>query len=479
MGGGHFPNRCSLNKLYKLLYFSYIGPFAATFFIALFVLVVQFLFKWVDELIGKGLPAEVLFQLVFYATVGLVAMALPLAVLLSSIMLFGSLAEHRELMALKSAGVSLVRVLVVMFPLLMVMMGMTFLLNNYFIPHANRKLGVLLIDIRQQKPAIEIPEGIFYSGLRDYSIRVGKKHGDGRLDDLIIYDHSERRGNTKVLLADSGRFYYSADTNWLFFEVYDGILYDEALQSGSPLQTPPFLATWFRRYRIKVDIREFKFSRSDESLLGNHYQAMPLSELAAHADSIMDQYHHRLDDFRNSFQPFFLFMRDSLFWEWSAANSSSPVFRLPSSPSSIQRALNEAYSIQNITRAYVSELRHYLKMRARYLAEWHRKFTLTLAVLILFLIGASTGAIIRKGGLGMPIVVSVLLFIAFYLIDMTGYKMVKELLVQPWVGIWLPIFVLLPVAVLLVTVANRDLNLLAWYHWRPWRHITQRFQIGF
>ncbi len=459
-----------MKKLHKLLYASYWGPFLATFFIALFVLVVQFLFKWVDELIGKGLPAEVLIQLVFYATLGLVGMALPLAILLSSIMLLGGMAEHRELMGLKGAGISLMQVMGAMMPFLVVMMGLTFLLNNNLIPYANRQLGTLLIDIRQKKPALELPEGIFYGGIRGYVVRVTHKKDNGRLEGLMIYDHSERQGNTRVLLADSGRIFYSEDTSWMFVDLYRGVAYDEAVREARGRQIPPFTVSRFTRYRMKIDIREFKFSRTDASVLAGHYQAMPLRLLDHYADSMAGRATERLQDFHRSLRPFFLFERDSLFWQRFAAvaDTAAPVaFVLPIDGNIRQRALNEAYSVQNLLHAYGTEIMHYRKLRARYLAEWHRKFTLAVAVLILFLIGGATGAIIRKGGLGMPTVVSVMLFIAFYLIDMTGYKMVKNLVLPPWVGIWLPIFVLAPVSILLLLAANWDVNLLAWRHlWR-------------
>jgi len=458
-----------LKKLHKLLYLSYVGPFVATFFIALFVLVVQFLFKWVDELIGKGLPADVLLQLVFYATLGLVGMALPLAVLLSSIMLFGGLAEHRELMGLKSAGISLLQVMGAMMPFLVLMMGVTFFLNNNLIPYANRKLGTLLIDIRQKKPAIDLPEGVFYGGIRGYTIRVAEKKEGGRLEGLMIYDHTERQGNTKVLLADSGRIFYSRDTSWMFVQLYHGIAYDEAVREVRGRQIPPFTVSQFEAYRMKIDIREFKFVRTNESILAGHYQAMPMALLAHYADSMARRVQARLVDFRKSLRPFFLFERDSLFWERMSAGPdtvSRVAFALPVTDKTRSRALNEAYSVQNLLNAYSTEITHYRKLRARYLAEWHRKLTLALAVIILFLIGGATGAIIRKGGLGMPTVVSVLLFIAFYLIDMTGYKMVKNLVVAPWLGIWLPIFVLAPVSILLLLAAHWDVNLLAWRGWR-------------
>ena len=212
---------------------NFLGPFALTFFVALFVLLMQFLWKWVDELVGKGLEISILLKLLFYASITLTSMAFPLAVLLASLMTFGNMGERYEIVALKSAGIPISRMMRPLAILAVVISVIAFLFSNVAIPKASVKLRMMLFDIQEQKPALNIEEGVFYTGLDNYSIRVGKKMPDGeKIKDVLIYDHSSHQGNTTVTYAKEGVMTVTPDKHYLLFTLYDGSFWDESSKSG-------------------------------------------------------------------------------------------------------------------------------------------------------------------------------------------------------------------------------------------------------
>ncbi|HPG33783.1 MAG TPA: LptF/LptG family permease, partial [Lentimicrobium sp.] len=284
-----------MKRLYLLILRSYLGPLILTFFIALFILVMQFLWKYIDDLVGKGLPWYVVGQLLFYASTTFVPLALPLAILLSSLMTFGNLGERYEMVAVKSAGISLstfMRPLVVLSILISVF---AFFFSNNVLPVTNLKFKSILYDVRQQKLALNIREGIFYNGIDGYVMRINKKEEDGiTIRDVMIYDHSSRMGNTTVTKAESGTMIQSPDGNFLELTLYNGYNYDEKTDRRNDLKRP-FQRTWFAEQYRKFDLSQFKMMRTNEELFRNHYQMLNLKQLTKSEDSLKQEINSRRD----------------------------------------------------------------------------------------------------------------------------------------------------------------------------------------
>lgn len=467
------PKAIRVKKLNWFILKSYIGPFILTFFISLFVLLMQFLWKYVDELVGKGLDWRIIGELLLYASAGLVPMALPLAVLLSSIMSFGNLGENYELAALKSSGISLFRI---MFPLIMFNLligGMAFWVANNVIPYTNLKMGALLFDVRQQRPEISIKEGVFTSSVDGFSIKVARKsQKNNMLYGLTLYDHTGRSGNTSLTLADSGSISVTADQSYLLIQLFDGQTYSEVRDENRSSPTFPFRRDRFRKQESMVRLEGANFNRSEEGLFKKHYQMMNLLQLEDAEDSLQTSFTAKSNIFADNMVRSNYFKRENrhqMFAEANRAqglkNADDPerLFRA-FSPEDKTRALQMAVTYANNSRSFIENTRLELVNRTktirRYQIEWHRKFALSFACFVMFFIGAPLGAIIRKGGLGMPVVVSVLLFIMYYIISLTGEKFAREGVWPAFQGMWLSAFVLLPLGIFLTYKASRDAMLL-------------------
>jgi lipopolysaccharide export system permease protein len=264
-----------LKKLHKLVITSYIGPFVLTFFVSLFVLLMQFLWKYIDDLVGKGLEWYIIAELMFYASASLVSLALPLAILISSIMTMGSLGEHYELVAMRASGISLARVLypLVIFSVL-TSIG-AFIFSNNLLPIANLKMGTLLYDIRHKKPTLDLRPGMFYRNIDNYVIRVNEKGENGELYGVIIYDHSDNKGNIKVVLADSGTMTMVQD-RYLEMELFNGRSYEQQDNDGREDKSYPHLRNEFTRNLIRFDLSNFEMNRSNEELFKDNYKMQSL-----------------------------------------------------------------------------------------------------------------------------------------------------------------------------------------------------------
>ena len=451
-----------MKKLYKLVLLSYIGPFIMTFFIAIFILLMQFLWKYIDDLVGKGLAWHVVAELLLYASASLVPMALPLSILLSSIMTFGNMAEHYELVASKSAGVSLQKI---MSPLIVVIIFTcigAFFFSNYALPYANLKMGSLLYDVRQQRPSFSIKEGVFYNGIEGYSIRVGKKDPDGKnLYQIMIYEHKAGFGNTKITLAKSGKMQMSADTTTLVFSLFDGYSYEEREhRNPKGIDTHPMLRMHFKEQEVRLDLSGFKLSRTNEELFKDNYQMLNIRQLSAAKDTLQNQYKNKEIEFLRTLGPYFYIRQHALLsgpppvaWKEKDFIKNLDAF---DRPSVLQMATNIARSVQTTISVQKEDMDLRQKTIARHEIEWHRKFTLSFACLILFFIGAPLGAIIKKGGLGMPVVVSVLFFIAFHILSITGEKFAREGVLPAYMGMWMASAILLPLGAVLTYKATSD-----------------------
>lgn len=455
-----------MKRLYLLLLRSYLGPLILTFFIALFILVMQFLWKYIDDLVGKGLQWHVIGQLLFYASATFVPLALPLSILLSSLMTFGNLGERYELVAIKSAGISLSTVMRPLVVLSIVISIFAFFFSNNVLPVANLKFKSILYDVRQQKLALNIREGIFYNGIDGYVMRIGTKDKDGTgIKDVMIYDHSSRMGNTTVTRADSGRMIQSADGSLLELYLFNGYNYDESADKRNDLKRP-FQRTYFKEQYQKFDLSQFKLMRTNEALFRNHYQMLNLKQLTTSEDSLKKEIGNRREGLHRSISMSYYHNRqlDSGSITLRASDTALARYRmaaLQNLPKDERiKVYDAAISSARNARNNVDYVRNDLKERETLLykheVEWHRKFTLSFACLVLFFIGAPLGAIIRKGGLGLPLVISIVFFVIYHVISMTGEKSVKAGQMEPLMGMWLSSAVLLPLGVILTMKATSD-----------------------
>ena len=450
-----------MKKLQKLVLQSFIGPFVMTFFIAQFVLLMQFLWKYIDDLIGKGLDWWIIGELLFYTSATLIPLALPLAILVSSIMTFGNLAEHFEITAAKASGVSLQKLMMPLFVAAGVICVLAFFFSNNILPITNLKMGSLLYDIRQQKPALAIREGVFYSGIEGYSIKIGSKDPDGKtLHNVMIYDHSTVQGNKKVILAEGGKMETTPDQHYLMFTLYNGNSYEEQNKPKNNYDTHPLMRNSFSEYVIRFDLSQFKLSRTNEDLFKGGQQMMDIKQLTSSADSLVIEYASREKEILKNIAPYFLFIRDSAHTKTGFTNVIPSVTYFPQDKSTdtyiLDNALNTARSLQSFLSGSNEEMETRRYTIAKFDVEWHRKFTLSVACFVLFLIGAPLGAIIRKGGMGMPLVVSILFFLLYHITSITGEKLAKEGNITPLKGMWMSTFILLPVGIFLIYKATHD-----------------------
>lgn len=438
----------------------------------------QFLWKWIDELAGKGLSVTVISELLLYVSASLVPMALPLAILLASIMTFGNMGENSELIALKSSGISLQRIMSPLIIFMAFMSILAFFFSNNVMPFANLKMQSLLYDVSQKRPEFQLREGIFYNGIENYSIKIGhKENKTNLLREVMIYDHSENRGNVNVTVADSGYMKMTADSN-LIFILLDGYSYTEMPKSRVPIwskQSYPDRRDHFEQQEIILPMKGFEFNRSDENLFKGGYKMMNLNQLKRTTDSL----NHELNTSKKQFYKLVMvgnyFRNDRVYKIETRTNSDTVIgahfkemdldsaystFPLEEKRSVMQQALNLARAAKSHISGQVEDFSNREKRIRKHQIEWHRKFTLSFACLIFFFIGAPLGAIIRRGGLGMPVVVSVLFFVFYYVISLMGEKFARESVLPVIEGMWISSFILLPLGVFLTFKATTDSTIL-------------------
>lgn len=509
----------------------------------MFVLLIQFLWKWIDELVGKGIDWVVIAKLMFYVSATLVPLAMPLAVLLSSLMTFGNLGENYELIALKASGVSLQKT---MRPLVVLMVFLSvgaFYFSNNVMPAANLEFRTLLRDIRIQKPSVSIKEGAFYTNITDMVIRIGSKDDDGvGIRNIIIYDHSQKNGNTNVTVAKNGRMEMTADKKNLVFTLFDGHNYNENVnnQRTSNAKNRPMQKTSFGKEIRRIDLTEFSFSETEGSVYKNNYKMLNIHQLKFYIDSLLIDQDSTFADFLSYTVEDFGFMslykdiqkeesateiqnqsemelqdtvvnpidskqehaaimrteeskeavhdgsrelptnkepddyydaRDSFYsfpLDTSLALQSDYLLNFSSNDQEriIESALSNARNSSFHTDIVTNNMESKARLIRKHEIEFYRKYTLSFACIILFFIGAPLGAIIRKGGLGMPVIISVLLFVVYHVLTMIGEKSTKELAMDPILGMWLANLIFLPVGIFLMYKAASDSPLLDAESWR-------------
>jgi lipopolysaccharide export system permease protein len=437
----------------------------------------QFVWKYIDDLVGKGLEWYIILELLFYVSATLVPLAIPLTILLSSIMTFGNLAENYELTSFKAAGTSLQRIFRPLVYFSIVLSVTVFLFSNFLLPVANLKMGSLLYDISHQKPTLELQEGIFYNGIENFTIKINKKSKDGKkLFGVMIYDHTQRNGNTKVVVANQGKMELTGDERFLVLTLYNGNSYEEVKNTGDRKEYLPFLRTTFSQQVIRMDLSDFKMTRTNEELFKDHYAMLNVNQLLAAADSDRVELVKRKRNFYTILSGFlnldnynvpqqnYPFNVDSVYPDAIKFTDHSPKVIFKNLRKELKQQVKsnaENFARNNMSYIESTKMEHEMVTQNtnRYMLEFHKKFTLSFACLVLFFIGAPLGAIIRKGGLGMPMVVSVLFFLIFHVISIVGEKSSKEGVLEPWLGAWLATLILLPVGVFLTYKATRDSNL--------------------
>lgn len=476
-----------MKKLYLYITKSFIGTFIFTFFIVIFILIMQFLWLYVDDLVGKGLEWGILAELFFHTSITFIPMALPLALLLASLMCFGNFGEHYELVAMKASGISMWRVMrpLVWFSLILSLFA--FFISNSIIPVATLKAKTLLFDVRKQKLAFDIKEGTFYRDLDNYIIYVDKKGDDGsHIYGVKIYDHTERLGCTKLMTADSGLMELSPNQRCIVFTLYNGYNYTDVTTANDYKVKRPFERMSFKQEQIKFSLKDFDMTRTDEDMYKSYQQMMNIHQLSHSLDSLQKRQVEKQEMFTNGFvnrwsnyrnrnenAQFAEINQDQVMKNDSCADSIRMLnWPLLSNYSEEQRAAILEMAIGSARNAKDNVSFNRVDSKSsnenikQHKKEWHKKFTLSIACIIFFFIGAPLGTIIRKGGLGLPVVISVLFFVIYYVISTVGERMAVFGDLNMFLGVWMSSLILLPIGLFLTFKATTDAALLDGDSWK-------------
>jgi lipopolysaccharide export system permease protein len=452
-----------IKKLDKLILKSFIGPFIITFFIAFFILMMQGLWKYLDDLVGKGLDFITIGKFLWYVSASMLTLAMPIAILISTIMTFGNLGESFELVAIKSSGISLLRFMRPLMYLAVLFSFITFLFGNYVIPYANLKFVALYNDIFYKKPAFDLKEGVFFTYIPNYAIKAGKKDPDGKtIHDVLIYEQSNPLQNN-CIIAETGVMTVSQDKRFLEFNLKNGYRYQE---NGTVYDSAnEYIRLGFTSFKKLFDLSALQKQTTNDSVYKNNFKMLSAGQINRSLDSlrkINDTLAARMNKAIDITLPYTA-IQDS-------SKKTAPVvpakynrFDSLIPDSAINQVNNAALNLANTIKYNIEnsggELENRKKEITYHEIEWHRKFSLSMACFVLFFIGAPLGSIIRKGGLGMPLVVAIIFFLMFHLLNMFGEKFVKEDIMPPYIGMWLAVWVLTPVGIFLTYKAMHDSQL--------------------
>lgn len=461
-----------MKKIDRLILRSFLGPLLLTFTIAVFVLLMQFVWKYIDDMVGKGLEFGVIAELLLYASATFVPMALPIAVLFASIMTMGNFGEKYELVAMKAGGISIRRVMMPMALVVLILTGVAFYFANNVMPEAMLRYRMTLYDITRKKPAVNIRPGEYYKEIDGYVIRVGGKSQDGHtLQDITIFDHTKGITETGVIVAKKGVMQTTLDNRYLLFSLHDGYSYTEQT-IGEYYNKRPLTSLQFRDQTISFDISSFAYNRSSEDLFKGSYQMMnvaQLNEAIHHLDSNLD---NRYADCQRDLEAN-MHMAKKMRSTDTMARASRTVdiqkLMRKTTPMQRERIYTRAKYLATTASAdgksYGDIIRSDSEYINRHEIEKQRKFTLSIACLLLFLVGAPFGSIVRKGGLGMPLVASVAFFVLYYVVGMIAEKAVRESALGPE-GMWVSSLVMLPIGVFLTLQATTDSSFFDGASWR-------------
>lgn len=477
-----------MKTIHKLVLKSYLGPLVMTFFIIMFILLMNILWRYIDELVGKGLSLSIIMELLGYALITMLPMGLPLVMLLAAIMTMGNLGENYELLAMKSAGMSLPKIMQpLIVVVLLVAVGSFFLVNN-LVPYSYKQMYSLRYDIKQQKQTIEFQDGLFFNGIDDMSIRV--EHQDpntGLLTNVLIYDNRSSNGNMTTTMADSGYIRLSDDKKFLRVTLYNGETYDQTRNAQNWYTKNSLSRHIFDVQRLNIPMEGFDMARTDAELYSNANTKnitqleSDIAELEVTVNtSTTRSYEPLLKDHLFAKDNTVLSLPDSLLYDKShfrpvSAIDSIALKGVRDQDKIWDLARTKAKSSRGMFNFDESVTKDSLDRLYRSKVEWHRKISLPISIIIFFLIGAPLGAIIRKGGLGMPIVISVIFFVIYYIISLTGEKLAKEGSWEAIYGMWLSAFILAPIALYLTYQATNDSGLLDmdWYIGK-WKAMRER-----
>lgn len=463
-----------MNRIAQLLLRSFLAPFAVTLPVALFILDMQFLWVYADDLIGKGLSPLVIGELMIFASARLVNLALPLAILVASIMGMGALAERNELTAMKGAGLSLFRIFRPLIAVMLLLSVGAFTFSNNVWPVANLKFRALLFSVTKKKPGLNLLPGEFYNGIEGFSIRVADRDPDGTLHDVLIHDHREATtGSSRIIRAATGRMDVAGDG--LIMELRDGVTYEEDMEAQARRRekVQPHISGAFEQQILRIDLASLDFNKVDEGLFKRVHEMMNIRALDAAMDSLEGVAAQRRQDIVD------YGMRMTGFTGTggelrSQTGTGTGTGWMAGLTASERRAVYDAArgmsrnAVQGIENA-LDDAEKKRRLRNRNAVEWHRKFFLGTSCILLFFIGAPLGAIIRKGGLGLPTVFAIFVFLVYYILSIVGEQMVRSDTIDPVVGMWMSTAVLTPVAVLFTRMAMREVHVLRMPSLKFWK----------
>lgn len=469
-----------LKKLHKYIIKSFLGPWLAIFLICVFILLLQFLWKYIDDLVGKGLEWQVIAELLFYASLTLIPLALPLSILLATIMTFGNLGEKNELFAMKSGGISLYRIMYPLFVLNLIISISAFYFSNNLLPYTNLKMRTLLYNIQQQRPEINLQSGIFTEPVNDFCIKVERKQRKSNdLEDILVYDHRNKKNSSSITTAQHGNIHITKDKKFLILTLQDGYRYEDLdFDKDKSSKKYPHQSASFKTQTAYIELDALGMDQANEDLFKNSFDMLNNKQLVFSIDSLKKTMFERKNAIWFNIVEYSLFKGKH---EW--LNQSEEEKQIASRQvdelnveeqqnihvDSIYKNLNSAQKNKVIdfalnyassAKLYVELTRDELNYSNRYIArhriEWHRKYVLAIACVLFYLVGAPLGAIIRKGGFGLPVIISVFLFLIYYVISITFEKTTREAVFEPSIGMWMSTYVLIPLAGFLIYKAAND-----------------------
>ncbi len=463
-----------MKKVDKFVIKSFVGPLILTFFIVLIILLLQFLWMYVDELAGKGLDFKILAELLFQFSLSFVPTAMPLAILLAALMTFGNMGEFSELTALKSSGIPLQRIMRPLMVLITFLVLVSFLFSNYVLPYSNQQARSLLYDIRRKRPDINLQAGTFNNDIDGFSIKVASKDPfTNRLEKLIIYDHREKRGNVSVTYADSGYIKVTPDESAMIMILYNGYSFTELEERNViPAERKyPSRRDTFREQKLVLSLSGFDLERSGNEMFRSTSWSKNMEQLSYFSDSLSKGYNirqtHQFREFtvsklyiQREELPSYIINQDTT-KAATVQGKFNPTEIFNSLPVEDKRtillkAVEDLKDASNFLTGITESMKVQIRSIKRYDIDWHKKLTLPFACLVFFFIGAPLGAIIRKGGLGTPSVISIFFFVIWYVISLSCEKLVEENLVGSITGMWASSYILLPIGIFLTYKASTD-----------------------
>jgi lipopolysaccharide export system permease protein len=454
-----------MKRLDKLVLSAFIGPFLLTFTVVVFILLVQYMLKYFEDFVGKNLGFPVFAELLFYFSINMMPLALPLAVLLSSLLTFGNMGEFNELTAIKATGIPIARVMAPIFIFVAALTIGSLYFNDQIVPKANLKAFSLLYDIRQKKPALDIKPGIFYNGLPNYSVKANQKDPDGRgLRQIMIYDHTASRGNVGVTLADSGRMYTMMNERYLVLDLYRGRNYTEMGESNPA--SKEFIENGFDHSRLIFSLASFDMNRTQVELFSQNRMMRNIAELRTDVDSIKREEKSIATSVSTNLKSYFSYL-----FKTPEAYTGTTIPEIKFRTDSVYKqeavyALSQARNARSFTTGYTSRFKETAHDFNIFRVEILRKYTAAASVLIMFMIGAPLGAIIRKGGFGMPVLLSIVFFVIYYIMTITGEKWAKEGISDIYSATWYANAVLLVLGIFFLIQARNDAALFEFEYYR-------------